>query len=153
MADIRPTITSRGIGVGVFITEQKLDTMGGPHSEATSNFVEDIVNREGYCKTRTFVPDVPSRNPHGVYWQFGGSCKDITRWYSATYNPGTHRAIVHIGQEKLDSMGGPHSEATRAFVEEIVKREKCGVLLTFVPEAPRRSRYGGFWSFPGSCTN
>ena len=61
--------------VNVFIKEEKLETMGGPHSEATRAFVEDEVKRKGYCKDGRFIPGGPRREPHGVYWVFDGFCR------------------------------------------------------------------------------
>ena len=69
------TYYKQGNEVTVWIKEEKLETMGGPHSEATRAFVEDEVKRKGYCKNGAFVPKPPERNPRGVYWSFNGSCK------------------------------------------------------------------------------
>jgi len=60
--------------VTVFVTTERLNKMGGPYSEATSALVEDIVKREGYCKSGAFVRDRTSKSARGEFWQFRGSC-------------------------------------------------------------------------------
>lgn len=61
---------NRGV---VFIRKDKLESLGGPKSEQTAEFIEDLVRREGYCGGEKFRYSAHI-NPRGEFWEFIGSC-------------------------------------------------------------------------------
>ena len=65
----------RANNVVITINEERLAKMGGPYSEDTKAFVEEVVKREQYCKGGRFIPEGPRRAPHGVFWVFMGFCR------------------------------------------------------------------------------